>query len=58
MSNKEKEYKFSGKVVRCTYNTPDFKIFALNVDKAKYPEIKYNKYNKYHIYYHIPKYIH
>ena len=45
MSNKEKEYKFSGKVVRCTYNTPDFKIFALNVDKNKYPEIKHNKYN-------------
>lgn len=44
MSEKEKEYKFSGKVVRCTYDTPDFKIFALDVDKKKYPEIKHNKY--------------
>lgn len=44
MSDKEKEYKFSGKVVRCTYDTPDFKIFALDVDKEKYPNIKHNKY--------------
>ena len=44
MSEKEKEYKFSGKVVRCTYNTPDFKIFALDVDKQKYPDIKHTKY--------------
>lgn len=44
MSEKEKEYKFSGRVVRCTYDTPDFKIFALDVDKNKYPNIKHNKY--------------
>lgn len=44
MNEKEREYKFSGKVVRCTYDTPDFKIFALDVDKKKYPEIKHNKY--------------
>lgn len=41
---KEKEYKFSGRVVRCTYDTPDFKIFAVDVDKDKYPDIKQNKY--------------
>lgn len=45
MSKKEKEYKFSGKVVRCTYDTPDFRIFALDVDSKKYPDIKKNKYN-------------
>lgn len=44
MSEKEKEYKFSGRVVRCTYDTADFKIFALDVDKKKYPDIKHNKY--------------
>ena len=44
MSEKEKEYKFSGRVVRCTYDTPDFKIFAIDVDKNKYPDIKHNKY--------------
>lgn len=44
MSEKEKEYKFSGRVVRCTYDTPDYKIFAFDVDKKKYPNIKHNKY--------------
>ena len=44
MSEKEKQYKFSGKVVRCTYNTPDFRIFALDIDKKKYPDIKRTKY--------------
>ena len=45
MSKEEKEYKFSGKVVRCTYDTSDFRIFALDVDSKKYPDIKKNKYN-------------
>lgn len=45
MSKEKKEYKFSGKVVRCTYDTPDFRIFALDVDSKKYPDIKKNKYN-------------
>lgn len=39
-----KQYKFKGTIVKCTYNTPDFKIFAVNVDKTKYPDIKQNKY--------------
>lgn len=41
----EKELKFSGKVVRCTYDTEDYKIYAVNVDKTKYPNIKHNKFN-------------
>ena len=45
MSKEEKEYKFSGKVVRCTYDTPDVRIVALDVDSKKYPDIKKNKYN-------------
>lgn len=44
MSEKEKQYKFSGKVIRCTYDTPDFRIFAIDVDKEKYPNIKRTKY--------------
>lgn len=39
-----KQYKFKGVVVRCTYNTPDFKIYALDVDKERYPDVKQNKY--------------
>lgn len=44
MSEKEKEYKFSCRVVRCTYDTPDFRIYAVDVDKKKYPDVKHNKY--------------
>lgn len=41
----EKQYKFKGVVVRCTYNTPDYKIYAMDVNKFDYPDIKHNKYN-------------
>ena len=41
---KEKEYKFSGVILRCTYNTEDFKVYAVDVDKKQYPDIKYTKY--------------
>ena len=40
-----KQYKFKGVVIRCTYNTPDFKIYAVDVDKDKYKNIKFNKYD-------------
>ena len=41
----EKQYKFKGVVIKCTYNTPDYKIYAVVVNKNDYPEIKQNKYN-------------
>lgn len=41
----EKQYKFKGVVTRCTYNTPDYKIYAMDVSKIDYPDIKQNKYN-------------
>lgn len=41
----EKQYKFKGVVTRCTYNTPDYKIYAMEVSKIDYPDIKQNKYN-------------
>lgn len=44
MNEKEKQYKFSGKVVRCTYNTPDFRIYAVDIDKDRYHNIKRTKY--------------
>ena len=44
MNEKEKQYKFSAKIVKCTYDTPDFRIYAVDVDKNKYPNIKHNKY--------------
>ena len=39
-----KQFKFKGVVVRCTYNTPDYKIYAVEVNKKDYPDIKQNKY--------------
>ena len=43
--NEQKQFKFKGVVIRCTYNTPDYKIYAMEVSKIDYPEIKQNKYN-------------
>lgn len=41
----EKQHKFKGVVIRCTYNTPDYKVYAMDVSKIDYPDIKQNKYN-------------
>lgn len=35
---------FEGKVVRCIYDTEQYKAYAFDVDKEKYPFIKYTKY--------------
>lgn len=40
----EQKYKFIGRVERCVYNSEDFKVYAMNVDKNKYPNIKHNKF--------------
>ena len=42
--SEQKLYKFKGAIERCIYNTPDFKIYAVNADKRQYPELKQNKY--------------
>lgn len=39
-----KQYKFKGVIIRCTYDTPDYKIYAVDVNKNNYPDIKQNKY--------------
>lgn len=41
----DKKFKFKGVIVKCTYNTPDYKIYAVEVSKKDYPDIKQNKYN-------------
>ena len=28
-----KQYKFKGVIIKCTYNTPDYKIYAVVVNK-------------------------
>ena len=42
--DKTKMYKFKGVVIKCTYNTPDYKIYALDVNTKNYPEIQRNSY--------------
>lgn len=42
--SEQKQYKFNGVVVKCTYNTPDYKIYAVIVNNNNYPDIKQNKY--------------
>lgn len=39
-----KQIKFKGVIEKCIYNTPDFKIYAVNADRKQYPELKQNKY--------------
>ena len=40
----DQEIKFVGTMVRKIYDSEDFKIYAMDVDKATYPDIKFNKY--------------
>ena len=44
-SKSEKEVTFKGRIVRQTYNGGDYKIYALDVDKEKFPDIKHTKYS-------------
>ena len=41
----DQEVNFIGTVVRCIYQSDDYRIYALDVDKNKYPDIKRSKYN-------------
>ena len=45
MSEQKQQYKFKGVIIKCTYDTPDYKIYAVDVNKKDYPDIKQNKYN-------------
>jgi len=42
--SEQKLYKFKGVIIKCTYNTPDYKIYAVNVNRKDYPDIQQNKY--------------
>lgn len=39
-----KQIEFKGRVDKCVYSSPDFKIYALNVSNQEYPYVKRNKY--------------
>ena len=42
--SENKIFKFKGKVKKCVYRSDTFSVYALEVDKEKYPEIKQNSY--------------
>ena len=42
--SEEKRYKFKGIVERCIYKSDNFSVYALSVNREKYPDIKHNKY--------------
>lgn len=44
MNKQEQIYKFKGKIIRSVYKSEGFFVYALDVDKTKYPLIKLNKY--------------
>ncbi len=44
MKSNEKEVLFKGRVIRQTYNSDNYKIYALDIDKDLYPDIKLSKY--------------
>lgn len=39
-----KKYTFKGKVIRSVFTSSEFSVYALDVDKDEYPDIKHNKY--------------
>lgn len=43
-SKSEKEVTFRGRIVRQTYDGGDYKIYAVDVEKENYPDIKFTKY--------------
>lgn len=43
-SKNEKEVTFKGRIVRQTYDGGDYKIYAVDVEKENYPDIKFTKY--------------
>lgn len=40
----DKQVEFKGRAARCVYSSPDFKTYAMDVNKDEYPDIKQNKY--------------
>jgi exodeoxyribonuclease V alpha subunit len=42
--NGTKEFEFQCRVVRCIYDTEDYRVYAVDVDKDKYNFIKFTKY--------------
>ena len=46
----EKEVLFKGKIVRPVFESEDYRVYAVDVDKSIYPDIKLTKYGNATIY--------
>ena len=47
MKNKdEKEVLFKGRIIRPIYESEDYRVYAVEVDKTIYPDIKLTKYGR------------
>lgn len=55
IESKNSEYNFIGKVIKCIWDANDFKVYAIDVDKNKYPKIIQNKYGNVSILGEFPK---
>lgn len=55
MNNDETIYKFTATILHCNYNTPDFKIYVVDVDNKKFPNIKRNSYKNFSILGELPE---
>lgn len=42
--SKERQYEFSGSVVKKVYGKDEFQVYALNVDSRKHPDVKKNSF--------------
>ena len=51
---KEQGKIFKGRVTRNTYNSPEYKVYAIEVDEKIYPEIKKTKYGNVTVFGNIP----
>lgn len=45
MNEQKQVFKFKGKIAKPIYKSDSFSVYALNVSKVDYPEIKQNKYS-------------
>lgn len=41
---KDKQVEFKGEISKCVYSSPNFKVYGVDVDILKYPDVKLNQY--------------
>lgn len=44
MENQKNIIEFKGTIIKCVYNSEDYKVYALEINKTEYPNIELNQY--------------